>query len=355
MATDPGNTLSTAAPFPIGRRNRTVRDSLSSSDRLDIWSFNITKRSYLNVKLNRFAKKAKDELFVLDSSGQTIEFLDNSGGRVGQLNNVLLEQGTFYVAVQLQQGSQDTRYALTLSAAPTLDKVGNSVGTATAIPIPSVTSRSTFTAKDFVGNDDPLDVFKFSMPTAGKFKLDLTGLSEDANLALYRVDNNNLKLVKASSSQGASSESITRSLNNIIGSPFYIAITPRLGSNTNYTFRYSFVPDSPTTTPSGLKYINLKPGKGPVPQPGQTVTVQYTGVLQDGTVFDSSRDNNQPFSFKLGAGEVIKGWDEAFTTMPLGSRRELIIPPDLAYGASGRGSIPPNATLIFDVEVVGIS
>ncbi len=110
------------------------------------------------------------------------------------------------------------------------------------------------------------------------------------------------------------------------------------------------------TTPSGLQYIELKEGDGATPQKGQTVVVHYTGRLENGTKFDSSRDRNRPFSFKLGVGQVIKGWDEGIASMKVGGRRQLIIPPELGYGASGAGRvIPPNATLIFDVELLKIS
>lgn len=109
------------------------------------------------------------------------------------------------------------------------------------------------------------------------------------------------------------------------------------------------------TTPSGLKYVDLVEGTGAMPQTGQTVIVHYTGTLTDGRKFDSSRDRNQPFSFPIGAGRVIKGWDEGLSTMKVGGQRQLIIPPDLGYGARGAGGvIPPNATLIFDVELLDI-
>jgi peptidylprolyl isomerase len=109
------------------------------------------------------------------------------------------------------------------------------------------------------------------------------------------------------------------------------------------------------TTPSGLKYIDEVEGSGATPEAGQTVYVHYTGTLENGTKFDSSRDRNRPFSFRLGAGQVIKGWDEGISTMKVGGQRRLIIPPDLGYGARGAGGvIPPNATLIFDVELLKI-
>jgi len=110
------------------------------------------------------------------------------------------------------------------------------------------------------------------------------------------------------------------------------------------------------TTDSGLKYVVLNEGTGAIPKTGQTVVVHYTGTLEDGTKFDSSRDRGQPFSFKLGVGQVIKGWDEGLSTMKVGDRRKLTIPPELGYGARGAGGvIPPNATLIFDVELLKLS
>jgi FKBP-type peptidyl-prolyl cis-trans isomerase len=109
------------------------------------------------------------------------------------------------------------------------------------------------------------------------------------------------------------------------------------------------------TTPSGVKLEFLAQGNGPKPQKGQKVVVHYTGTLEDGKKFDSSRDRGTPFSFTLGVGQVIPGWDEAIGLMKVGDRAKITIPPQLAYGARGAGGvIPPNATLIFDVELIDV-
>lgn len=109
------------------------------------------------------------------------------------------------------------------------------------------------------------------------------------------------------------------------------------------------------TTKSGLQYVDLVKGTGKTAEVGQTAVVHYTGWLKDGTKFDSSVDRGKPFSFPLGAGRVIKGWDEGVVGMHVGSKRKLIIPPHLAYGPRGAGGvIPPNATLTFDVELLDL-
>jgi FKBP-type peptidyl-prolyl cis-trans isomerase len=106
--------------------------------------------------------------------------------------------------------------------------------------------------------------------------------------------------------------------------------------------------------PGGLTYTDEQIGSGAVAQSGQLATVHYTGWLMDGTKFDSSVDRNQPFQFTLGKGEVIKGWDEGVVGMKVGGKRLLIIPPLLAYGPGGQGPIPPNATLKFEVQLLGV-
>jgi FKBP-type peptidyl-prolyl cis-trans isomerase len=110
-----------------------------------------------------------------------------------------------------------------------------------------------------------------------------------------------------------------------------------------------------STTASGLKIIELQIGNGAEAKAGQKVSVHYSGFLEDGQKFDSSLDRGQPFDFKLGAGQVIKGWDEGVAGMKVGGKRRLVIPSKLGYGERGAGgAIPPNATLVFEVELLGV-
>lgn len=112
---------------------------------------------------------------------------------------------------------------------------------------------------------------------------------------------------------------------------------------------------APVTTASGLRYEDVKVGTGDTAESGKTVTVHYTGWLTDGKKFDSSKDRGQPFDFPLGGGRVIKGWDEGVRGMKVGGVRKLTIPPELGYGARGAGgAIPPNATLVFEVELLKV-
>lgn len=130
----------------------------------------------------------------------------------------------------------------------------------------------------------------------------------------------------------------------------YLALLIILAAN------ISFAQSTDTiTTSSGLKYLVLNSSGGNPTQPGMMAIVHYDGFLLDGKKFDSSRDRNQPFEFQLGEGQVIKGWDEGVTLMKIGDKYRFIIPSELGYGARGAGNvIPPNATLVFDVEVLGI-
>lgn len=109
------------------------------------------------------------------------------------------------------------------------------------------------------------------------------------------------------------------------------------------------------TTASGLQYVDEVIGDGESPTNGQNVKVHYTGTFPDGRKFDSSRDRSQPFQFVIGQGRVIRGWDEGVLTMKVGGRRILTVPAHLGYGVAGAGGIiPPNATLVFDVELLGV-
>jgi FKBP-type peptidyl-prolyl cis-trans isomerase len=132
------------------------------------------------------------------------------------------------------------------------------------------------------------------------------------------------------------------------------AVFAQGGSTKPNTIAPTKVSGDGTKTADGLQYWDIKVGTGPVAAAGQTVKVHYTGWLTNGKKFDSSVDRGEPFTFNLGGGQVIKGWDEGVAGMKVGGKRQLRIPPQLGYGDRGAGGvIPPNATLIFDVELLG--
>ena len=130
-----------------------------------------------------------------------------------------------------------------------------------------------------------------------------------------------------------------------------IAITPK---PTQSTMQEGSQSANMVTMANGLKIQDLSIGTGASAKPGDTVTVNYLGTLENGTKFDSSYDRNQPFVTQIGVGQVIKGWDEGIPGMKVGGKRKLIIPPELGYGVQGAGPIPPNSTLIFEVELMAI-
>jgi hypothetical protein len=271
----------------------------------------------------------------------------NPGNQAEQFKRLTLDAGTYYVAVLLQQESPGTRYALTMSAAPSTDRFGNSFETATPVSI-SATSNI---LDDAVGKRDLADLTQFTLTAPGTINLQLTNLSANANLELY---DRNRNLINSSTNLATTGEAITQRLIEF-GSTYYIRVVSPAGQDANYRLAYSLTPDLPTITGSGLKYVDLIRGTGTTPARGQTVVVHYTGTFENGTKFDSSRDRNRPFSFQLGTGSVIPGWDEGLSTMQVGGRRQLIVPANLAYGSKGvPGTIPPNSTLIFDVDLLQV-
>ena len=150
-----------------------------------------------------------------------------------------------------------------------------------------------------------------------------------------------------------------RALHRGAAAPVFATLVLLLAATASLVLPTAAYSAEPATTASGLKIIDTKVGTGPDAKPGQTVSVHYTGWLDNagakGAKFDSSLDRGEPFEFPLGAGQVIRGWDEGVAGMKVGGKRTLIIPPDLGYGANGAGGvIPPNATLIFDVELLGV-
>lgn len=134
-----------------------------------------------------------------------------------------------------------------------------------------------------------------------------------------------------------------------------LALATVLLMGCNHPSSHATPKEASMSNTTGLQITDVKEGTGPVASAGDRVEVQYTGWLQNGTKFDSSRDRNEPFNFILGRAQVIKGWDQGVAGMKVGGERKLIIPPDLAYGSRGAGGvIPPDATLTFDVELLAV-
>jgi FKBP-type peptidyl-prolyl cis-trans isomerase FkpA len=145
---------------------------------------------------------------------------------------------------------------------------------------------------------------------------------------------------------------ITRKLFPII--IFFAAVGIASGRTDTNTYSPTKVDGTPKTTISGVQYWDIVVGTGATAVPGKTVGLHYTGWLTDGKKFDSSVDRGKPVAFPLGAGRVIKGWDEGIVGMKVGGKRQLRIPPELGYGIHGSRAIPPNAILIFDVELLAV-
>ena len=147
---------------------------------------------------------------------------------------------------------------------------------------------------------------------------------------------------------------ITRTLFPIIMLMFFAGVGIALGRTDSNTYSPTKVDGKPKTTISGVQYWDIVVGTGATAVAGKTVGVHYTGWLTDGKKFDSSVDRGKPVAFPLGAGRVIKGWDEGIVGMKVGGKRQLRIPPGLAYGIRGSGAVPPNSILIFDVELLAV-
>jgi FKBP-type peptidyl-prolyl cis-trans isomerase len=149
----------------------------------------------------------------------------------------------------------------------------------------------------------------------------------------------------------------TRTLQRALFATLLAAVGPLLlpASAAQDKSRPGSEPGREVVTPSGVRYVDLRLGQGDEAGPGKIVEVHYVGWLQDGTRFDSSRDQDRPLTFRLGAGDALKGWDEGLAGMKVGGRRKLVIPPDLGFGKQGVGSVvPPNSILYYEFELLGV-
>ncbi|MBW4464188.1 MAG: FKBP-type peptidyl-prolyl cis-trans isomerase [Pegethrix bostrychoides GSE-TBD4-15B] len=359
MPKDPGSSLSTARSLKFGQTTRTVRDSLSVSDHVDIWKFNLRQNASFNLGLTGLARRAKAKLSLLNATGQVIQTVNQRRDQPQAFTDFLLPAGRFYIRVDARS-KVATRYRLNVSASEIGEEVGDQYGNSfeTATQLRS----STGSLRDFVGNSDPTDFLQFTPLVTGQLTLNLSGLSSNASLELYDARQNLLFTAETATkpttnpaTNALGTKSLNQQLTAIAGSTYYLRVAQAPNQDTGYQLDYAYQISSRTQTASGLEYIDIATGTGVTPTVGQTVTVQYTGILFNGFKFDSSRDRNQPFSFQIGTGQVIAGWDEGISSMRVGGRRQLIIPAALAYGSRPAGSIPPNSNLIFDVEVLSIS
>jgi hypothetical protein len=167
----------------------------------------------------------------------------------------------------------------------------------------------------------------------------------------HRKLNKVKKRPRVASSSATASSQTTQNRNKIVA----VVLIVLLLGGAAAIYWYTTSSGAEIETSSGLKYVDVKVGDGPSPQAGQTVSVHYRGTLTDGTQFDSSIDKGVPYEFPIGRAVVIAGWDEGIMSMKVGGKRKLIIPAKLGYGNRGKGpDIPPNSTLLFDVELLGI-